>query len=67
MRVNDTVFQTRLQFENFERDRINLNSLTSDERGEQEIFNTKLQNVIKLIIKKVNDNHYTSQRRFIFD
>lgn len=56
-----------MQLEGFQKHQGELNQVTEQEKEHQRIYNIKLQNVIKLIIKRVNENHYTSQRRFIFD
>jgi hypothetical protein len=56
-----------MQLESFQKHQGQLIEVTDEEKEEQRIYNIKLQNVIKLIIKRVNENHYTSQRRFIFD
>jgi hypothetical protein len=56
-----------MQLESFQKHYAELNEVTDEEKEHQRIYNIKLQNVIKLIIKRVNENHYTSQRRFIFD
>lgn len=43
-----------------------LNLVIEEENQMSEKLGKKLQNTVKLIVKRVNNNHYTSQRRFIF-